>query len=50
MELAPTEVGAEKSGELAPTDVGVRVSTVNDYVVGGVDTRPPPDWFVGRAL
>lgn len=48
MDLAPTGVGAEDNGDLAPTVAGAAVMSINDYVVDGVDTRPPPDWAVGR--
>jgi hypothetical protein len=51
-ELAPTEVGAyKKNGELVPTHEGeyfyqLPPDSEDDYVVNGVDTRPPPEWAV----
>ncbi len=51
-ELAPTDVGAyENIGELVPTVVGqyfyqLPPESDDDYVVDGVDTRPPPEWAV----
>jgi len=50
--LAPTHVGAYRnSGELVPTVVGqyfyqLPPESNEDFVVNGVDTRPPPEWAI----
>ena len=49
-EIAPTEVGAQRnSGELSPLAGGNGHDRSNDFVINGVDTRPPPSWVRGLA-
>ena len=48
-ELAPTGGGANSDvEEIGPTWVGPEMPTIDDYLIDGVDTRPPPDWSAGR--